>query len=181
MSPLSPFKCFSFCVYLLSRMLSFFWIMFFLRICIWNNIFLFYFVCLGVITIMTFFGQHKVHKTDKILYCTFAEHRVSSPPLCSLCSPDGFQLNKIALIELPDLIELSWLNSASQTINPVETWRGVVPESIKGFIEASFSCSLMIRLLAHPYPPPHCQHVVYLSQSSCVSLVELADGRGGGG
>jgi hypothetical protein len=50
-----------------------------------------------------YFGRQG--KTNKILY--FSKKCVSSPPLCSLLSPDGFQLNKIALIELPDLIELS--------------------------------------------------------------------------
>jgi hypothetical protein len=38
----------------------------------------------------------------------------------------------------------------------------------------------MIWLLAHPLTPVTRQQVVSLSQSSCVSLVELTDGKGGG-
>jgi hypothetical protein len=44
---------------------------------------------------------------------------------------------------------------------------------------ARLSCGRIIRPLAHPLPPLSCQQVVSLSLSSCVSPVELADGRGG--
>ncbi len=40
---------------------------------------------------------------------------------------------------------------------------------------------LYIRLLAYPHPLLSRQQVVSLSKSSCVSPVELTDGRGGGG
>ncbi len=43
------------------------------------------------------------------------------------------------------------------------------------------SCGRMIRLLAHPLPSLSWQQVVSLSQSPCVSLVELTDGRVGEG
>jgi hypothetical protein len=42
------------------------------------------------------------------------------------------------------------------------------------------SCRLMIRLLAHPPSPLSRQQVVFLSQFSCVSPVELTGGRGDG-
>ncbi len=38
----------------------------------------------------------------------------------------------------------------------------------------------MTRLLAHLLPPPSREQVVYLSQSSCVSPVELSEGEGEG-
>ncbi len=41
------------------------------------------------------------------------------------------------------------------------------------------SLRLLIRLLAHPHPPLSRQQVVSLSQSSCVSPVELTDGERG--
>jgi hypothetical protein len=42
------------------------------------------------------------------------------------------------------------------------------------------SCGIMIRLFVHPLPPSPRQEGVSLSQCSCVSPVELFDGRGGG-
>jgi hypothetical protein len=42
-------------------------------------------------------------------------------------------------------------------------------------------CGRMIRLLAHPLPSLSWQQVVSVSQSPCVSPVELTDGRGGEG
>jgi hypothetical protein len=54
--------------------------------------------------------------------------------------------------------------------------RGVVPESIEGFIEAQVFMQSVPR---PPLPPPR-QLVVYISQPffSCVSSVPLTDGRG---
>ncbi len=45
---------------------------------------------------------------------------------------------------------------------------------------ARLSCCRMIWLLSHPLPPFR-KNVVSLSQSSCVSPVQLIDGRGAGG
>ncbi len=57
---------------------------------------------------------------------------------------------------------------------------GEHPENIEWFLEdqAFLGSSNMIRFLAHPLTPPP---GIKLSLSSCVSPVELADGRGGGG
>jgi hypothetical protein len=58
--------------------------------------------------------------------------------------------------------------------------RGVVPESIEGFVEAQ----VFMQSVPRPPLPPR-QQAVYISQPffSCVSSVELTDGNGeeGGG
>ncbi len=56
----------------------------------------------------------------------------------------------------------------------------VSPESIDGFIENQAFLLSFDLAPPHPPPPSH-QQVVSLYQSSCVSRVELSDGRGGGG
>ncbi len=49
---------------------------------------------------------------------------------------------------------------------------------LNDFKRTKLSCGRMIRLLTHPLPPSHvCK--LSLFQSSCVSPVELTDGRGG--
>jgi hypothetical protein len=50
-------------------------------------------------------------------------------------------------------------------------------ESIERFIEDQASCGRMIRLLAHPLPPSTVSKFFSLFQSSCVSPIELTDGR----